>query len=987
MTMRPVLGVLLVAAGSSYAADPGTEFFESKIRPVLVEHCYKCHSSQAKKQQGGLHLDTRDALRQGGDGGPVIVPGKPAESRLLKAIGYTDPDLKMPPKGKLPDAIIADLEKWIAIGAPDPRTSAETSKALNLDRARRFWSFRPLTRPVVPSNRNPIDHFIVEELVEKGLKQNPTADRRILIRRAYFDLIGLPPTPEQVNAFVNDPDPEAYAKLIDRLLASPHYGERWARHWLDVARYGESSGYEHDNDRPHSYQYRDFVIQALNRDVPFDKFVQWQIAGDQLEPDNPLAVKATGFLAVGLMNCQVTEREAEAVRYEVFDDWVSTTGTAFLGLTVGCARCHDHKFDPILASDYYRLAANFTAAVRANVNVPRDPAEAARVRADFHARYDKLVEARRQFEERQGLARAAARLESFGPPTPPPLWLVLEANEVRAGSSSRGPGVGHELTRQSDGSYLFTRLNGEVGGITFTANTPLTYLTAVRLEALTDERLPNHGPGFGDFGNFRVNNLTLTASPLNGQGRPQTARLTLARSTTGAKSGNGWSVDRRQSGRDHTAIFAVDKPVGFPAGTALRFQISCPGDSPATRQTVGRFRLSVAMGEAPSDFDGPNLAHDDYATAVRDGAAGRLTPAVTALYCRTDPDWLALDGAVRRSWQDRPRPPHDVAFAVTEGVPPYRMMIQGPDLYPTTYILKRGDVDKKEAEASPGFLQVLDRTSTARPTDHPRVALARWLTDMDAGAGALTARVIVNRLWQHHMGRGIVATPSDFGAQGDRPTHPELLDWLASELITHNWSLKAIHRRIMLSATYQQTSVHDPQAAAVDPDDRLWWRRPLVRLEAEPIRDAMLAVSGRLDARMFGPGTLDEAMTRRSIYFAVKRSELVPSMVQLDFPEGLTGIGQRVTTTVAPQALLMLNSPHVRANAKAFAEGLRPFADRSLADAVTVGYERAIGRPPTDSEREAAVAFLRLQTGDRVPEALADFCQTLFALNEFMYVK
>jgi len=262
----------------------------------------------------------------------------------------------------------------------------------------------------------------------------------------------------------------------------------------------------------------------------------------------------------------------------------------------------------------------------------------------------------------------------------------------------------------------------------------------------------------------------------------------------------------------------------------------------------------VATSEAPADFDGSVMAHDEYAAGVRDGAAGRLTPAVTALYCRTDPDWLALDGAMRQSWQDRPRLPHDVAFAVTEGVPPYRMMIQGPDLYEKTYILKRGDVDKKEAEATPGFLQVLDRTpDAATRTNRPRAALARWLTDVDSGAGALTARVMVNRLWQHHLGRGIVATPSDFGAQGDRPTHPELLDWLASELIARGWSLKAIHRAIMLSATYQQSASHNPQSATVDPDNRLWWRRPLVRLEAEPIRDAMLAISGRLDPRLYGP--------------------------------------------------------------------------------------------------------------------------------------
>jgi hypothetical protein len=732
--------------------------------------------------------------------------------------------------------------------------------------------------------------------------------------------------------------------------------------------------------------------------VPFDRFVRWQIAGDELEPDNPLAVKATGFLAVGLMNGQVTEREAESVRYEVFDDWVSTVGTAFLGLTVGCARCHDHKYDPIPAADYYRLAANFTAAVRANVNVPRDPTAFARVRDEFRARHARLVEARKRFEADQAPARLAARLGAFGPAPPTPLWLVLDAKETRASSMYRGPEIGHVLTRQPDGSQLLTRLNGDVSTIAFTAHTPLTGLTAVRLEALADESLPNLGPGFGDYGNFGLNSLTLTASPLDGPDRPQTVKLTLARSTNGTKGGSGWKVDRKQAGRDHVAVFSFDRPVGFPGGTVLRFQLSCPGDSPAARQTIGRFCLSVAAGEAPAAFDGPEMVHDEYAAALRDLALGQLTPAVTALYCRTDPDWLKLDAAVRQSWRDRPRAPSDVAFTVTEGVPPYRMMIQGPDLFPKTFILKRGDVGHKDAEATPGFLQVLLRSSDSesrwrRPppagahSTYRRAALAHWLTDVDGGAGALTARVIVNRLWQHHLGRGIVATPSDFGAQGDRPTHPELLDWLTSELIAHNWSLKALHRTIMLSATYQQSATHNPQAAMADPDNRLFWRRPLVRLEAEPIRDAMLAVSGRLDARLYGPGALDEGMTRRSIYFSVKRSELIPALVQLDFPESLTGIGHRVTTTVAPQALLMLNSPHVRANAKAFAERLRPLAEQSLADAVTAGYERAIGRPPTDAERTAAVAFLQQQAGDGLPEALADFCQTLFALNEFFYVK
>jgi hypothetical protein len=898
--MRTSLLVFLILAASAHAADPGIEFFEAKVRPVLVENCYKCHSTAAKKQKGGLHLDTRDAIRAGGDTGPAVVPGKPAESVLLKAVRHTG-DLKMPPDSKLPDAAIADIEKWIAMGAPDPRDVATSGKPISIEEGRKFWSFQPLRKPALPEIHNPkpkihnpIDRFIVAKQVGAGVQMNSPADRRTLIRRVYFDLIGLPPTPDEVTAFVSDPDPDAYPRLIDRLLASPHYGERWGRHWLDQARFGESSGYEHDNDRPYAYQYRDFVIQALNRDVPFDKFVQWQLAGDELAPDNPLAMKATGFLAAGTMNGQVTEREAEALRYEVYDDWVSTIGTTFLGLTVGCARCHDHKYDPIPSRDYYRLAANFTKAVRANVNVPR----------------------------------AVGRHPCDCDLSPAP-WVVLEATEVKARGSYP---CDHSLIRQLDGSYLFTRVNGEVTTIEFSAPAPLKDITAVRIDALTDESLPNYGPGLGDHGNFTLSGFSVRAGPADG--KKSNVSLNLVRSTTGAKNGP-WSVDFKHASRDQSAVYDM---TGLATGPVLKFQLSFPGDSPGGRQGIGRFRISVCSGDVPRD----------------------IAPVKSDV------------------------PPHDVAFVVTENVPPYRMMVQGLDLYEKTYVLKRGDVAKKDGEAPPGVLEVLGSLSDkSKSSAHPRSELAHWLTDVDGGAGGLTARVIVNRLWQHHMGRGIVGTPSDFGAQGDRPTHPELLDWLACELIDQGWSLKAIHREILLSATYQQSSAHNSQAHKVDPDNRLYWRRPLVRLEAEAIRDAMLAVSGRLDRRPFGPGSLDEGMTRRSIYFTVKRSALIPSMVQLDWPEALQGVGQRVTTTVAPQALLMLNSPQVRTNAAALAVSLR-----TLPDPVTAAYERALGRPPTDAESVAAAGFInKRREADGLDAALTGFCQALFAMNEFMYVR
>ena len=404
-----------------------------------------------------------------------------------------------------------------------------------------------------------------------------------------------------------------------------------------------------------------------------------------------------------------------------------------------------------------------------------------------------------------------------------PPWTTLQATEIKVGG---GLGHRHVLSRQADGSYLFTAVNGEIGVIEFAAQTHLTGLTAIRIDALTDDSLPNFGPGLGDNGNFSLG-ATLTAGPLDGKEKPQPVKLTLAYSTMGSK-GKGWSVDGKHAGKDQSAIYTFDKPVAHPDGTALRLNLVCPGDSPTGRQAIGRFRISVCTGDVPKEIE---------------------------------------------TTKSPPAPPHEVAFVVTENVPPYRMMIQGPDLFAKTFVLKRGDVEKKDGEATPGVLQVLSLgRKRQQPPDHPRSDLANWLTDVDHGAGALVARVIVNRLWQHHMGHGIVGTPSDFGAQGDRPTHPELLDWLASELIEKGWSLKAIHREILLSSTYQQSTRRDPKSEMLDPDNHLYWRHSLVRLEAEPIRDAMLAVSGRLDHRQFGPGSLDENMTRRSIYFTVKRS-------------------------------------------------------------------------------------------------------------------
>jgi hypothetical protein len=710
----------------------GLALFESSVRPLLVEHCYKCHSRQAKNLRGGLLLDSREGWAKGGDSGPAIIPGDPDRSLLMRAVRYAD-EPRMPPKGKLPDRQIEALARWIRRGAPDPRVASAPAAptAVDIERGRRHWAFQPLwvgAPPAVSEGdrwcRTPIDRFILAKLSEKGLAPNPEADRRTLIRRVYFDVIGLPPAPDEVEAFIRDPDPSAYAKLVDHLLASPAHGERWARHWLDVARFAESHGYEQDYDRPHAYHYRDFVIQALNDDMPYDQFVRWQVAGDELAPGEPAALMATGFLGAGPFPTQLTEAEFESARYDELDDMAGTTGVAFLGLSIGCARCHDHKFDPIPTHDYYRLAAAFTTTIRSEIEV------------------------------------------------------------------ALGPGAACETMQVNSEGYPPTKHNA-------------------------DER-------------------------------------------------------------------------GFP------------------------------------------------------------------------------------------------------------------HFYRETSFLTRGDPNQKHGVAAPGFLQVLMRDGkdesywhAAPPagwtrTSFRRAALARWLTDVEHGAGQLAARVVVNRLWQHHFGRGLVATPNDFGTQGDRPSHPELLDWLARELIDGGWRLKRLHRLMLTSAVYRQAGTFDKARAEVDRDDVYLWRQAPRRLEGEAIRDAMLDVAGLLDRRMYGPGTLDEAMCRRSIYFFVKRSQLIPTMVLLDWPEPLTSIGQRVVTTTAPQALVFLNSPHARQ----YAQGLAKRLPGDSSAAVERAYRLALARPPTERERQLAAEFLERQSAryretkasDPGGWALADFCQALLSTNEFAWV-
>jgi hypothetical protein len=808
----------------------GTEVFKTHIRPVLVKECLRCHGGEATEAE--FDLTDRDRLLKGGTGGAAVVPGDAKKSRLYRLVTHAKKPAMPEDAPKLPDAVLAKFAEWIDLGAPYDKPLIDRAeertawtRRVVAPEARRHWAFQPLTRPAPPAVRDAAwcrttaDRFVKAKLEAAGLTPSPEADRRTLIRRVTFDLLGLPPTPQEIDAFLADTRPNAYERVVDRLLESPHYGERWGRHWLDLARFAESHGFEHDYDRPTAYVYRDFVIKALNADLPYDRFVKWQLAGDEYAPDDPLALAATGFLAAGVHSTQITANEVEKHRYDEMDDMLATTGTSMLGLTLGCARCHDHKYDPVPQADYYRLLATFTSTVRAEVELSDD---------------------------RPALERAKAAWEK--------------------------------------------------------AHAPLAAAVAAREKEL--------------------------------------------------------------------AAKAADWEAAAAKNDKLDAKVKAALGKPAAKRSKSDAALLV------------KTQHEQ------------------------DAEWVKRNKAAADHEKVKPAGP--MGLVCTEGVKAVRLHTQGGDLLPTTHFLRRGDTSQKEGEAAPSFLQVLmpgpdaaarwqaEPPAGAR-TSFRRRAFAEWLCDTEQGAGRLLARVIVNRLWQHHLGRGIVATPSDFGVRGEPPSHPELLDWLAGQLIDGGWRLKAVHKLIVTGSAYRQesasrmTPAEATAALKADPENRLFGRRPLRRLEAEAVRDAVLAASGVLDPKMFGPGTLDANSRRRSVYFTVKRSQLIPVLQVFDAPDASGSVGERPTTTIAPQALWLLNSPQVRVAAKALAATL-PTANE---EAVAVVYRRCLGREPTAEERTRAVEFLAAQAAahaangraDGAATARADLAQTVFCLNEFVYAE
>ena len=930
--------VLMLAANGAAATPEQIEFFENHVRPVLFERCSACHGEQV--QSAGLKLTTAAGFRKGGESGPVFAESDPSSSRLLSAIRY-EGALRMPPTGKLAADEIEALGRWVAWGAPWPGTAAQpgpvagTADAGWTQEQVGHWAFQPIEDPALPEVagadwvRTPIDRFILARLEERGLAPAPGADKLTLLRRAKFDLHGLPPTEAEIEQFLADRTPHAFARLVDRLLASPRYGEKWGRHWLDVARYADSTGLDDDIKVPYTWRYRDYVIDAFNRDTPFDDFIFEQLAGDTLPPEgaegvNRRGVIATGFLAVGTK--PLVQQDKVKMKYDVVDEQIDTTAKAFMGLTMGCARCHDHKFDPISAKDYYAMASIF-ASVKDFENL--DPAMTVSkvhleplVRPEVYRRYEdhseRIANAKRSIKSIADLEMFRFIVERRSPQL---AAYMLAAHEV---SHS-----GTDLEAVADREQL----DCETLGLWVRYLEPGDDLR-LHLQRWHEAVQANRGEVAREYQrNFRARGLDWIEK--------------LAR----------W---RQQ-------IDAWDGTGEFPEAPKLP-----PGED--------RFFSEVALAANASD---EGAAAVDGPFSVSEGSLDSVLP--QAARERVD----ELRARLERLEESAPAKP-ELAYAVRESESvAQRVFLRGNHLNPGDPVPKR----------FPEILAGDNQAPVARGSGRPE--LARWLASPDH---PLTSRVIANRLWHWHFGQGLVRTPNNFGLMGERPTHPELLDYLARRLMASGWSLKALHRSIMLSSAYRMQSGISTDAWAKDPSNRLWSRFNRRRLAVEELRDSLLAVDGSLDLAMGGALTesLDsygfknaylhpDETVRRTVYLPIYRNRLPSLLTLFNFADPSASIAARAKTSIAPQGLYFMNSDFVRERARAMAGHLlRPDAGRD-SDRVAMAFRIALGRSPEPQEVSETLQYIAAypSAGDAAAgrgKRWQSLCRLLLASNEFNYV-
>ena len=948
-----------LAQGASDRAD-----WKRDVQPIFQARCTRCHGAEQQRSQ--LRLDSRTGALRGGLSGAVVVPGDSRGSALFQRItGVLQP--RMPFEGPpLPAEEIARIQAWIDAGAPGAVDTEPPDK--------RHWAYRKPVRPEPPMVagaswiRNPIDRFVLARLEREGLAPAPEADRETLIRRVSLDLIGLPPTLAEVDAFLADTSPDAYERVVDRLLASPHYGERWARPWLDLARYADTNGYEKDRRRS-AWMYRDWVIDALNQDLSFRDFTIQQIAGDLL-PEATTAQKiATGFHRNTLLN-QEGGIDVEEARWETLVDRVNTTASTWLGSTVACAQCHNHKFDPFSQKDYYRMLAFFDNAeyrVEGLGEVVKDkwivepdlelaPPEVLKKRDALKAEAEELKKTIDASDLTAELATWETALASKAP-----RWTVLRP----VASSSAYAAV---LEKKKDGSLLVSGPAADKDTYTVTARIPRAAITALRLEALPDPSLPANGPGRSPSGNFILTRLGLRAGS-----EPVTLARVAADFSEDGRSiaqaideseDSGWGIDGQQ-GRAHTAVFLPAKPIGGGGGMLT---VTLEQYAGSAKSSLGRFRLAVTSSANPwGGFAVPEDIRKVLATPRTARTAEQtkiLTDYFRPLASSLDPARVRL-AQVRRELDAIPIP---TAMVLRERAGAER---------PSTPLRVRGSYmspGERVYAATPAFLTPLPE---GRPAN--RLGLAYWLVDED---NPLTARVAVNRAWEQLFGRGLVLTSEDFGTQGDPPTHPELLDWLATTFMSQGWSAKKVHRLMVTSATYRQSSRAAPALIERDPDNRLLARGPRFRVEAETVRDVALAVSGLLSPKVGGPsvfpdqpeGVWDnpyskdkwtrsegEDRYRRSLYTFVRRTAPYPMLTTFDAPSREFCTVRRVRTNTPLQALTLMNDPAFFAAAKALAgRALRDAAAEPEARAVHI-FRLATARRPSAAELAPLLRFYRAQ--------------------------
>ncbi|HEX8912094.1 MAG TPA: PSD1 and planctomycete cytochrome C domain-containing protein [Humisphaera sp.] len=993
-TLLALAGLLSTAAAARADAPAAAdaEWFERDVLPVLRANCFECHSHSTGKMKGGLALDWRSGWATGGDSGPAVVPGKPSESLLIKAVRQTDADLKMPPKKRLTDAELAVLVEWVRRGAPDPRTTQPVGAAGT------WWSLKPLTRPAVPPadrSANPIDAFVRATLKEKGLSPSPEADRRTLIRRVTFDLTGLPPTPEEVAAFAADGAADAYEKLVDRLLASPRYGERWARHWLDVVHFADTHGFEHDVLRPNAWRYRDYVIDALNRDTPWPRFVREQLAADALYPDEPKLTAALGFLGAGPYDQSAANTAPRSFEYLDRDDLVTQTIGAFAGATVGCARCHAHKFDPIPQEDYFALQAVFAGVGKGEIEYDEDTT-VARTRARWQgvlAAADArdaavLLAAENVAAVAEWEGARGKQVES---------WRQIDLSSIESASKST-------LAKLGDGSVLASGVAPATDSYTVTGTLAgLKRVGAIRLDVLPDPSLPKGGPGRAENGNLHLSEFE---AKLVRAGQDVPHKLKFGRATADwdqegwtiahaidGKAETAWGIHPRES-EPHYAVFELADPQPVDAGTELVVTLK---QSHGRQHVIGRFSLSAAA-DVPADAG---------VIPAAAAAALKVPPAERSAEQRVAVAAAALRARASAELAKLPPLAKVYAAGATFTSDRGRTTLKAPR---PVFVLKRGDLDKPVGPAvAPGALSAIPDLKArfdlpaAAPESARRAALAEWLVDR---RNPLTWRAAANRVWSHHFGRGLCDTPNDLGRMGGVPSHPELLDWLACELRDGGTggagagSLKHLHKLIVTSRTYSQSSAAPPEATAVDADNRLLWRFTRRRLEAEAYRDAVLAVSGRLDLTMSGPGvqqfklgpkiqdTPSVSYTgfdwdapgagRRSVYRVVWRAIPDPFMDALDFPDASLPAPTRGFSASPQQALAMANNDFVLRHAQHLAARVERLAE-TREDRVAAAWRLALQRDPTPQERADFATYAG-------KHGLPATCRLILNLNEFLFV-